>query len=107
MIDFGFQFREFISCSDIGAVTTKREVISVKRNIMWVTEAVTDAITALTRLDTFTIAVTDKAVRANTAGVTQVRHGRTRMWVFVVLATTLASLLVAFLIDRAVRTAID
>lgn len=107
MIDFRFQFGKFISCSDVGAIAAKREIIAVERNVMRITEGVANTITTFTRFDTFSIAVADESVWTDAAGVAQIGHGRAGMWVLVVLTAAFALFLVALLVDGAVSAAID
>lgn len=107
MIDFRFQFGKFISCSDVGAIAAKREIIAVERNVMRITKGVANTIATFTRFDTFSIAVSDEAVWAYAAGVAQIGHRRTRMWVLVVLTAAFALFLVALFVDGAISAAID
>jgi hypothetical protein len=107
VIDFRFQFRKFISGSHVGAIAAKREIIAVERNIMRITEGVANTIATFTRFDTFSIAVADESVGTDAARVAQIGHGRTGMWVLVILTAAFALFLVALFVDGSVRAAID
>ncbi len=107
MIDFGFQLGKFIPCSNVCAVASEGDILTIESDVMWVTKSVADTIAAFARFDALAIAMTDKAVWADAARVAQVGHRRAMMGVLVVLTAALASLLVALFVDRSVCTAID